>query len=242
MKRSNLGGAFFVVLCAWILVGAQGSVVINDPTVNDPNAINDGKYKLSASEQGLMDKYVLPAVRKKLAEEGCEEEISIAGRHQGAFTATGTQQTAVFYQFCQTGNGLGKAGLAIFDGNKVAANFVAPDAGWTVDAAVLPDINRNGLDELALYYSGGMHQGAGGTGVDIVEYSNGKIRGIGWYQADGFAEKGPQWAFKVTVNPGKTPLFFKEKYLGSASGKWRRSGQAVPLKLGEIIGVFEPAN
>lgn len=51
---------------------------------------------------------------------------------------------------------------------KVISSYVA-ESGWTLGITVLPDINQNGFDEFALYYSGGMHQGQGGTGVDILE-------------------------------------------------------------------------
>src|SRR5207247_1850178 len=129
----------------------------------------------------------------------CEESISIAGRGDGAFTRAGAKQVFIFYEFCETGNGLGSAGLAVLENGRVVASFVAPETGWGVNAASLPDLNQNGLNEIALYYSGGMHQGAGGTGVDIVEYSAGKLKGIGWYQAEGFNETGPVFGFRVTV-------------------------------------------
>src|SRR4051794_32658311 len=104
---------------------AQGSVVINDPTQTDPNAINDNKYKLSADEQSAFDKYVLPKVRKRLLGSTCDEEtIELSGRHQGSFTKAGSEQIAIFYQFCQTGNGLGAAGVAILEGGRVVGNFV----------------------------------------------------------------------------------------------------------------------
>lgn len=239
MKQTRLWSAFFAVLTVTVAAAGQGSVVINDPTTRDPNEITDKKYKLAGVAQKAMETQVLPKVRARLAGDACQEEIVLAGWHQGSFTAANKDQTAIFYQFCETGNGLGSAGVAILENGKVVGNFVAENAGWANDSAVLPDINKNGIDELALYYSGGMHQGAGGTGVDIVEFPGGKPTGLGWYQSDGFGETGPQWAWKVTVEPGKTPVFFKEKYLGTPAGKWRRSGKVLPLKLGEIVGPFE---
>jgi hypothetical protein len=243
MKTRYLAAAFSVCLFVSAFAAGQGSLLINDPTAADaPGAISsDNKYKLSATEQAAMDKYVFPKARIKLKEScGDEEAIEIAGRQQGSFTKAGADQTLIFYQFCQTGNGLGTAGVTILEAGRPVANFVAPNSGWTMDSAVLPDINQNGLDEIALYYSGGMHQGEGGTGVDIFEYSAGGLKGIGWYQSDGFSETGPVFGYKVTVNPGKTPAFFKQKYLQNAAGKWRISGKALPLKLTEVIGTFEP--
>ena len=239
MKNKNLVAALFVCLLDVICSLAQRRIVINDPTTADPNAIDDNKYTLSAEEKAVMDKSVLPKARVRLKESCDEEFVSISGVHHGAFTKAGSDQTMIFYQFCQTGNGLGTAGVAILDNGKLAAGFVAPQAGWTVDSAILPDINDNGLDEIALYYSGGMHQGEGGTGVDVFEYSAGKLKGIGWFQSDGFTETGPVFGYKVTVIPGKTPTFSRQKYLQNAAGKWRVSGKATPLKLTEVIGPYE---
>jgi hypothetical protein len=238
MRTRHLLTALMLGLCASFHGFSQGSFAINVPNPNGAEGDTAGTYKLIASEQKLMDSLVLPKARKRLAGGACEEEVTISGRHQGAFTRADASETAIFYQFCQTGNGLGSAGIAIVSGGKLVGNFIAENAGWTLDSSVLPDINANGLNEIELYYSGGMHQGAGGVGVDIVEYSAGKMKGIGWYQAEGFGE-GPSWAVKVTVDTGKTPVFFKEKYVANKAGKWHKSGKVLPLKLGPVVGPFE---
>jgi hypothetical protein len=240
MKTRELVVGLTLGLCACVSAFSQGSVVINeDPTVKDPNELNENKYKLSASEQSVMDKYVLPRARVRLKDCRDEEAIVIAGRHTGSFTKQGAEQTVIVYQYCWTGNGLGTAGIVILENGRPIANFIAGQAGLADDSAVLPDIDQNGVDEIQLYYSGGMHQGSGGTGADIFEYSAGRLKGVGWYQADGYDEVGTQWAWKVTVNPGATPVFFKQKYLGNAAGKWRKSGRVLPLKLGTVIANFE---
>ena len=244
MKIGHFLSAIGVGLCTFASAFSQGSLVINDPTAADaPGAVtSDKKYKLSAAEQSAVDKYVLPKIRAKIAGGACEETIEIAGRHEGSFTKADAAQTMIFYQFCQTGNGLGSAGVVILENGRPVGNFLAEDAGWTIDSAVLPDINQNGVDEIELYYSGGMHQGEGGTGVDIVEYSAGKLKGVGWFQSDGFTDSGPVFGYKVTTNPGKTPVFFREKCLQNAAGKWRKTGKVLPLKLGETVGKFEAVN
>lgn len=237
MKASNLATALALCLGICCVAAGQGLVVINDPpTTSDSNASSD---KLTPSEQAVMDKYVLPKVRAKLASGACEESVDISGRLEGSFTKPQAKQIAIFYQFCQTGNGFGSAGVAVLEEGKVVGNFVAPDSGWTNASAVLPDINNNGLNELALYYSGGIHQGEGGTGVDIVEYSAGNLKGIGWFQADGFSETGPTFGYKVTVKTGSIPSFFREKWVQNNSGKWRRVALVAPLKLGPTVGKFE---
>ncbi len=124
----------FTSVLPTITIG-QTTIVISDPTVEPPKA------ELSKSEQDLIDNKVLPGVRKMLVSDGCEETIEIAGRVEGAFTRAGSKQTLVFYQFCQTGNGLGSIGVAILENGKVAASFVSAESGWADHAAVLPDIN-----------------------------------------------------------------------------------------------------
>ena len=107
----------------------------------------------------------------------------------GAFTTAGPKQTLVFYQFCQTGNGLGWVGLVLIEDGKVIGNYIS-DGGWSANIGVVPDINQNGLNEFTLAYSGGMHQGQGGVGVDLMEFSGGHPKGIGWYKAEEYADTG----------------------------------------------------
>src|SRR5438046_3147994 len=89
----------------------QTIVVINDPVAESAKAegseVDTAAIKLPAPEQSLMDKSILPKARAKLASEACEESVEVSGRVQGAFTKAGAKQTLIFYQFCQTGNGLG---------------------------------------------------------------------------------------------------------------------------------------
>jgi len=233
MKAKYLPITVFGVCLMSLSILGQTAYVINDPTVEPV------KTELSAAEQSLMDKSILPRVREKLKSDICEETIEVSGRAQGAFTKAGTKQTVIFYQFCQTRNGLGSVGVAIIENGRVVGNFVSAESGWPDTAKTLPDINQNGLDEIALYYSGGMHQGAGGTGVDIMEFSAGGLKGIGWFQAEEFTETSPVMSYKVTVNPGKTPAFFSEKYISNGTAKWKRPGKILPLRLKKVNSEFE---
>jgi hypothetical protein len=238
MKVSELAalcGMSFVLMTS---AHAQGAVVINELKPSEDPA----KVVLTTTEQQLMDTAVLPKARKILAADGCEEFIDIASRVQGSFTKTGSKQTLIFYQFCQTGNGFGSAGVAVIERTRVVGNFVSQSSGWTQEARTLPDINQNGIDEVALYYSGGMHQGAGGTGVEIMEVSGGVLKGIGWFQAEGFSETGPVFGYKVTVTPAKLPMYFRQKYIQNSKGKWGQPGKIVPLKLGKVNSEFEAVN
>jgi hypothetical protein len=231
MKITCLPASAIIVAIFTLSAFSQSHIVINTPG-EEP-----AKAELSTTEKRLLDRSVLPKARKRLAGDACEESVEVSGIVHGAFTKAGADQTFVFYQFCQTGNGLGSVGAAVFEGNRVVANLISEESGWSVDAKVLPDINGNGLNEVALYYSGGMHQGSGGTGVDIMEFSGTALKGIGWFQADSFTEK-TSYAFKVSVKPGPVPQFFSEKW-SSYKGKYRRVGGSVPLKLKPVFGKFE---
>lgn len=236
MKAKHLSVAVFVAWLMSLSIFGQASVLVNDPTIEPTKTV------LTAAEKSLMDKSILPKVREKLVGGACEESIEISSRVQGAFTKAGANQTLIFYQFCQTGNGFGSAGVAIIENGTVVANYFCAETGWSADAKVLPDIDQNGRDEFALYYSGGMHQGGGGTGVEIMEFSDDGLKGIGWFQSEEFSEKSPVTGYKVTVKPAKTPAFFSEKYVQNAAGKWRKTGNIVPLKLKSVDSVFESAN
>jgi len=232
MKTTYLPASVIIITFLSIAAFAQSIVVINTP------GEESAKPELSTTEKRLMDRNILPKVRKRLAGEACEESVEVAGIIHGAFAKAGASQTLVFYQFCQTGNGLGSVGAALFEGNRVVANLVSEESGWSIDAKVLPDINQNGLNEVALYYSGGMHQGSGGTGVDIMEFSGSALKGIGWFQAESFTER-TNYSFKVSVKPGPVPQFFSEKWTSNSKGKYRRVGNQVQLKLKPAFGKFE---
>src|SRR4051812_39650346 len=144
---------------------SQEFVIVHSPVEEDVP-----KPELTVLERNLMNRVALPKIRKKLSVlDFCEESFEPSAVLHGSFSRAGSDQTVIFYQYCQTGNGLGEVGVVLIEGNKVVGNYIA-DVGWTLGGRVLPDINQNGLNEFALYYSGGIHQGSGGTGVDIMEF------------------------------------------------------------------------
>lgn len=225
--------ACLAILFLLSLVPASGQEPI---AVNVPGAEMTAA-KLNAADAALIKRTALPKVRKKLASDICEGSFEPAGVVRGSFSRPNSDQRLVFYQFCQTGNGLGEVGLILLENDKVVGNYVA-DVGWTVGIKSLPDINRNGLNEVALYYSGGIHQGSGGTGVDLVELSPAGVKGIGWFQAESFSESGPTVGYRVTAKPGSPPAYFREKYTQDAKGRWKRSGRVTPLHLEAAISQF----
>jgi hypothetical protein len=229
-------GRFFAVL-TWIFlfsifVFAQGTVVLNNPLEESTSA------PLAASDERLIKRQILPKARKHWAgNEMCEEDFAFSGSANGAFTRAGAKQLLVFYQFCQTGNGLGNNGLVLLENGKIIGSYIS-EGGWAQGLKSLPDINRNGLDEFLVYYSGGMHQGAGGVGVDLMEFSGAGIKGIGWFQADSFNDEDENFSYKVTAKPAKIPVFYRERYDSTGENKWKKTGKISAFKLGKAYGKF----
>lgn len=233
MKNGLSAVVVIAVVSLFVSAAGQTPIVINIPGEETENR------KLTDADRTLIERSALPKVRKKLADDACQESFEPAGVVQGSFSKPNSDQRLVYYQFCQTGNGLGQVGLILIEGGRVVGNYVA-DVGWSVGVKALPDINRNGFDEVALYYSGGMHQGAGGTGVDVIEFTGSGVKGIGWFQAESFGETTPVVGYRVTARPGKVPAFFREKYVQNAAGKWRKIGAVAPLRLQKAVSVFTP--
>ena len=88
------------------------------------------------------------------------------------------------------------------------------------------------------YGQGTVHQGQGGIGVDIMEFSNGIPKGIGWFQAEKFDDTQSTTVWKVTATPGKIPVYYKQKYFSGEDEKYRRIGAVAKLRLTEATSKF----
>src|SRR5688572_5859276 len=98
--RYALAAGAALVLSA-VLAYGQATVVINDPTAAAKATT------LSPADEALINRDVLPKLKKQFADDTCEVEIQLAGVIQGAFTRRGAKQKLAFFQICQTGNGMG---------------------------------------------------------------------------------------------------------------------------------------
>jgi hypothetical protein len=215
-----------------LAVSAYGQATI---TVYDPTRIKP-EEKISPAVQAAVETASASA-SKSISEDTCKREVEIMGTATGSFTRAGAKQTLAFYQYCQTGNGFGWAGLVLIEGGKVTGNYIA-EAGWTVAIERVADVNGNGLDEFALAYSGGMHQGQGGTGVDLLEFTNGSPKGFGWYKAEEFGPTEASNVWKLTAKPGPTPLYYTQKFFSGENSKYRPVGKTVAAKLGKPFSKF----
>ena len=223
--------ALVLMIAFSALAFGQKTVVVNDPTKTVKET------KLSEEDSALIDRIVLPKITAKYQRDSCNVNLEPAGVIHGAFTRPNSKQTLVFFQICQTGNGFGVAGLALIENGKVIGTFGA-EAGWTADIGLVPDINKNGVNEFVLAYSGGMHQGQGGIGVDLMEFSKDAPTGIGWYLAEKFEDTQAMTAWKLTAKPGRSPVYYRQKYNADESEKWHIAGKTSAFKLGKAYSKF----
>jgi len=213
---------------------AQSLVVVNEPGAKPVQPT------LAAAEKNLMQRSVLPKVRKILASDICNEtDYDVVSTIKGSFTKAGAEQTLVYYQYCVTGNGLGSTGVAVLENGKVVASYIAEDGDEASGARSLPDIDRDGVNEVVLEVSGGMHQGSGGTGAEMIEFTATGIKSLGWFTQDEFSENGPTIAYRVTAKPGKPPLFYRQKFTSRNEKKWNPGGRSLPFKLGAAVIKFK---
>ena len=231
MKFKYLIGFITAQIFLVSAIFAQQTIVINEPDAKVAPLV------MNTAEIDLIKSKILPKVRKHWANnESCDEKFEITSRVRGAFSAPNSTQELVLFEFCQTGNGFGNNGLILIEGGKIIGSYVS-EGGWAIDLESLPDINQNGLNEFLVYYSGGLHQGEGGTGVDLMEFSAAGVKGLGWFQSDSFGEETGDWSYKVSVKKGKTPVFYREKYI-SKNDKFQKSGKIAAFKLGKNVADF----
>ena len=209
-------------------VFGQTAQVVFDPTKNAPET------KVSVAEEMLV-KTVLPKARKNWTEDVCTEDFSVTGKASGSFTKQNTTQTAFLYEFCQTGNGFANDGIVIAEAGKIVVHYLYEGA-WTLNLTSLPDINNNGIDELVVHNSGGMHQGTFGTGLDILEISPKGVKEFGATQTsyndcEADLRKGCRDDnYKITVVKGATPIFYSQNF-AQVRKKWKPLGKTAKSKM-----------
>lgn len=209
-------------------VFGQTTQVVFDPSENSPET------KISAAEKALVET-VLPKARKTWTEDACTEDFSVTGKAKGAFTKQNAAQTAYLYEFCQTGNGFANDGIVVTEAGKIVAHYLYEGA-WTLNLTSLPDINGNGIDELVVHNSGGMHQGTFGTGLDVLEISPKGVKGFGATQTSyndceaGVSKNCRDDNFKITVSRGETPTFYSQRFV-KVRKKWKPLGKTAKAKM-----------
>lgn len=173
-----------------------------------------GKVKFECNEEGSGD-------------DGAPEIIATAS---GSFTKAGAQQKMFLYELCRAGRSFGIGGLIVTEGDKAVAHYAYGEDGMEIDAAALSDINKNGVSEILLY-GGSTGQGYTDMGISIREIKEGNFDYIGsasvYSDNSGAVEdeaKIKTTAVNISVEPGTTPVFYRENF-ERKGGKWNAVGK-----------------
>ena len=172
-----------------------------------------------------------------------EEETHVMAVADGAFSEPGSSQQAVLYLMSLWPRCCPKMGIAVVQDGALVRNvgFEAPAQGL----AAIPDLDGDGLDELAITGSFGMG-GENSSSVTLVSLADSGFRTWGGamiqYDSCGAMQEGGQ-AWRITALPG--PVFMTEQFaLASCeSGEYQAGGPPEPFEFpapGEEMSVELP--
>ncbi len=222
-------GLFLAVVSFAVSALAQGPVVLYYPLakVAETNSTEE--------DERLAREKLVPAVISRWSDDDAcgGGNLNIIGAVEGSFTRAGARQRAIVYELCQTGNGFANNGIAVIENGKIAAHFAA-EGGWNLEVARVPDVNRNGRDELAIETGGGMHQGYTGSSITLLEMSDTAAAELGVFlvytnECEDYApDKYCDRSYKLTAAPGTRPSYLAQKYLNRGTDekpRWVASGK-----------------
>lgn len=210
----------------------------------DPVVVADGRS--ADAEPPPAHWLTRPAVRSAVdaarahwtrQDPGYEEEVRLLAVAEGAFTQAGTDQTAVLYLMGLWPRCCPKIGLAVIEGGPGGplVRNVAFE-GSIQGLQGVPDLDADGLDELAL--SGGFGMGGEWTSsVVLVSFRPSGLESWGGttLSSDDCAGSGrtPPTAARVLAVPGAPPAFSIERYAQAScdTEAWEAVGNAEPLTL-----------
>lgn len=159
-----------------------------------------------------------------------DEEAEIISTATGTFTRAGAQQKIYLYELCRSGRSFGIGGLIITEGDKAVAHYSYGENGLDLDSTALSDINKNGVSEILLH-GGGTGQGYTEMSISLHEIKDGNFDYIGSasvYSDNSGAEeddaKVKTTAASISVEPGTTPVFYRENFQ-KKDGKWNAVGK-----------------
>lgn len=167
-----------------------------------------------------------------------EEDARVLAVAEGAFTAPGAEQQAVLYLMSLWPRCCPKIGLAVIEGDRLVRN-VAFEA-VAQDLAAVPDLDGDGLDELATSGVFGMGGSVSGS-VTILALTPGGVREWGStpvLEDACAAMRDGSMAWRVAARPG--PAFTAERYTQASceAGTWAPDGAAEPLDLDTYGGEY----
>jgi hypothetical protein len=198
----------------------------------------DGRLNLeptqpSRSEQWQLEKLVRPAAKKHwVGDSFCDDDFRVIDTASGAFTRPNSRQRLFLYRLCITGHNFARNGLAVFEAGKLIAHVVYEGA-WDYAVGVLPDIKRNGLNEI-IVATGGTNAGETWSLVTLLELPGGAARPIGMFDVYddtcGTGSTGTDERVQATrlwVTPGAIPTFFRQSFDGACGSKGFGKGSKI---------------
>jgi hypothetical protein len=159
-----------------------------------------------------------------------EEEVQVMAVAEGAFSEPGASQQAVLYLMSLWPRCCPKMGIAIVQDDALVRNvgFEAPEHGLVA----IPDLDGDGLDELALTGSFGMG-GENSTSVTLVSLADSGLRTWGGemiqYDACGAMQEGGQ-AARITAVPGPEFTIQRFALASCESGEYQAGGPPEPFE------------
>lgn len=205
---------------------------------NEPVKIFDGRKDLGSREYSKEETSRVQAefdrkkseIKNKFGDKYCyepeEEKIGLNGIAEGAFTKPNAKQKAFLYTLCSSGSShFGVGGIIVFENDKAVSHYVYGENGLDQGMIVLPDINKDGRDELVLL-DFQVHQGYGGGTISLVEFPDGNFNFIGsasiYSDDSGAAEDEKDTkanAYDIFAQPAANPVFYRDSYEKKGNAK-----------------------
>ncbi len=219
-----------VLACSATAARADPPVVIFDARADPPQA------QPAAAEAALLERVVRPEARRAWrGADVCSDAFEVIGRVRGSFTRPGARQSAVLYRFCDVGRQTGMSGVAVLEAGRVAAHVVYEGGGEDAIAA-LPDVDEDGLSEIAIAGTG-TGQGTMDRGMSILELGPRGVKKLGFfaiYHDDcGTEHRRPaERAAVLYATPGPAPRFFVDRFTRPCEAKvrWRAASARAPIQ------------
>ncbi|HUP00204.1 MAG TPA: hypothetical protein VM737_01590 [Gemmatimonadota bacterium] len=211
--------------------------------IADGRAAAEGTDLSAWSSPAMPQAFAVARAHWQAQDSGYEEETRVMAVAEGAFSEPGASQEAVLYLMSLWPRCCPRMGIAVIEDGALVRNvaFEAPAQGL----AVVPDLDGDGRDELAVTGSFGMG-GENSTSVTLVSLADSGLRTWGGamiqYDACAAMQEGGM-AVRITAIPG--PEFTIEQFaLASCeTGEYQPGGPPEPFEFpapGEEMSVELP--
>lgn len=224
---------------------------------SDKIILSDGRDSLLAQKTFTEDDVFLvttefelrkEAIKEDFGDKYCEDDdkITIYGSADGSFTRPGSKQRVYLYAVCSMGSShFGVGGIVIFENNKAVTHYVYGENGLDGGIETTADIDNDGMAEIVLSDLQ-VHQGYAGGAITVLNFIGGNLKIVGtasnFSSNSGAAENEKDIvaeAHDISVEPGKTPVFYRDVYVSKGSDEnWTVSKKAEKFELMPLEAKF----